>query len=1182
MQKVVLAPHKATIWFDSEVNDHSIAALVDDIQAVSQELFYREIDLQILSPGGSVLSLNYYLAALEGWADSVRIHTCALTAVASASAIILSLGNVRRASAASQLLYHGARVPGAAAITARAASRMREDLEAIDNRLLRLLAARAFNISTSDWVERWQSDFNEDEGAEAGVFGIPEKAHWMKRLGGNGSESDKLDFLLGVYRGVFMVDRPISARLTRRIGLIDIVDQADSGIAVDRSERNAESALSVPEWTSIFPPDGLFALQYLKRHIMIFGETGSGKTASGVLPIVNAIVRSCAHKDARRVSCALVIDPKREIAGAITRMGGEPIMIDPGVSGRAPDRRVFNLMEHIEQPRDVLGQARAVLMRVGGLIQSPASMLLGKQPDPREQYWVTDGLRMATTVLGLTLLVLKYQRRIYNDEGLLRADLKSAAGGLGPALETLAEKAGLSTLTPVARRKIRDAEAWMEGKREEYERLRANLRRHGFQVQAIGDSQLRVDEIRDCSLKVYGLDVYRRWVVERSTGRWRGYSDSAVSVDRIGFDVTQVEASLKECASPSETITIAEAESVDVTFSEGSPRECVGMARLPILLRDTAELNDMERMDVVLDLQAELEKMCERKERDREEFRLLESAVVEKLNGLKGECDGQEELNPSSLLLLPMLGELLDPAAPFLPALKWEETTDEYGLTWRSREEAKPAATFEEYEIDSCGDPCPEDIEEQDDWSLTGYNGSVRALSRAIEHGRRHRTVVDDYGIELCRILRGDESEGRREWTERLRRKASERTERLQHLVSLCEDIRTRVSKVDEKFLKPRRFFLVTHTRKPGPQPLFDGGADVWEEVDRGLLSYRAYVESLRENRRRVTGDGAVATGENVMALAHHMLMDAFKLERVGAWAGLLEKLSSDASFEDEDLESNPTLLSHVRYFSELAAKAETQYLGVHGSANGCFREISEGAAAGTLYFGCEPYWDSVKREEKSGTNLELRAVSFASVLGDREKQRVFVLQPELQGSDFIGRALKALFFESVLRDERRQKAGHDEPLVAYVADEFHRFITADRVHGEQSFLDTCRSFGVFCVLATQSTASMTHALLEIEANDLKVNSAIAIILNNTGTKLFFRTTDVATKQRLGLLAPVSTRPGLQSVVDVRPPTTLAPGECYAMAVDGRFARAQLKQWVPDSGENGSSGPGGASAADAS
>ena len=47
-----------------------------------------------------------------------------------------------------------------------------------------------------------------------------------------------------------------------------------------------------------------------------------------------------------------------------------------------------------------------------------------------------------------------------------------------------------------------------------------------------------------------------------------------------------------------------------------------------------------------------------------------------------------------------------------------------------------------------------------------------------------------------------------------------------------------------------------------------------------------------------------------------------------------------------------------------------------------------------------------------------------------------------------MGKTLKALFFESVLMDKDRERAGHTLPLVAYVADEFHRFITADRLHG--------------------------------------------------------------------------------------------------------------------------------------
>ena len=56
--------------------------------------------------------------------------------------------------------------------------------------------------------------------------------------------------------------------------------------------------------------------------------------------------------------------------------------------------------------------------------------------------------------------------------------------------------------------------------------------------------------------------------------------------------------------------------------------------------------------------------------------------------------------------------------------------------------------------------------------------------------------------------------------------------------------------------------------------------------------------------------------------------------------------------------------------------------------------------------------------------------------------------------------ALKASFFEAVLAEPARVRAEPDLPLVGYVADEFHRFVTSDAVHGEQSFLDTCRSHG--------------------------------------------------------------------------------------------------------------------------
>ena len=64
------------------------------------------------------------------------------------------------------------------------------------------------------------------------------------------------------------------------------------------------------------------------------------------------------------------------------------------------------------------------------------------------------------------------------------------------------------------------------------------------------------------------------------------------------------------------------------------------------------------------------------------------------------------------------------------------------------------------------------------------------------------------------------------------------------------------------------------------------------------------------------------------------------------------------------------------------------------------------------------------------------------------------------------------------------------------------------------------------------------------------------MLWNNTGTKLVFRTTDPRTGQRIDDLAPY--RPGLAGVTRVRPVSTLATGECYAVLADGRFERRQL------------------------
>ena len=105
--------------------------------------------------------------------------------------------------------------------------------------------------------------------------------------------------------------------------------------------------------------------------------------------------------------------------------------------------------------------------------------------------------------------------------------------------------------------------------------------------------------------------------------------------------------------------------------------------------------------------------------------------------------------------------------------------------------------------------------------------------------------------------------------------------------------------------------------------------------------------------------------------------------------------------------------------------------------------------------------------------------------------------------------------------------------LPGCIADEFQCFPTAEQVHGEQSFLDVCRSFGAFAVLACQSIASLRYALCDLERDPDKRNSAIDIICNNTATKMFFRSTDEETALRVRTVSPRMA--GGRSVIDIRP-----------------------------------------------
>lgn len=152
------------------------------------------------------------------------------------------------------------------------------------------------------------------------------------------------------------------------------------------------------------------------------------------------------------------------------------------------------------------------------------------------------------------------------------------------------------------------------------------------------------------------------------------------------------------------------------------------------------------------------------------------------------------------------------------------------------------------------------------------------------------------------------------------------------------------------------------------------------------------------------------------------------------------------------------------------------------------------------------------------------------------------------EGHRIAGKAVKQKFFEAVFSREDLEKP------IGVVIDEAQRFITDDAETGEQAFLDRCRAYRAIVVMATQSIASLKHAL----GSNATAQTALDIISANTPTKFILRSTDVDTVTWLRNQLPQS---GDDSphIIDIRRPSNLKPGEAYFMLADGSWGRRRAR-----------------------
>ena len=342
----------ATVAFSGALDRAGAGELVDVVDLLVGHYFYARLELVVTSDGGDTNALEYVLGAMRRWERAgVRLCTVATAQASSAAAVLVSLGTERVAVSQARLLYHHvqARTRGeSVTLSADEARIMAEGLVRTNARLAERLAERALRESGETGSVAASAELS-DRAALERLAGRGARHRGRKRddtravrrlvraLGrrveGAVARGDAAA-LARLYLALADVDAPISAVLARTLRLIDRVGEPGLSGAPACPEA-AHETLVVPQWTALYPPEGAVPVAALTRHTLVLGETGSGKSASAVLPVLAAAVRA----PRPRVGTALVIDPKRELVPAMAALAPERLRRVEA------SRTVLNLMQ---------------------------------------------------------------------------------------------------------------------------------------------------------------------------------------------------------------------------------------------------------------------------------------------------------------------------------------------------------------------------------------------------------------------------------------------------------------------------------------------------------------------------------------------------------------------------------------------------------------------------------------------------------------------------------------------------------------------------------------------------------------------------------------------------------------------------------------------------------------------
>jgi hypothetical protein len=161
----------------------------------------------------------------------------------------------------------------------------------------------------------------------------------------------------------------------------------------------------------------------------------------------------------------------------------------------------------------------------------------------------------------------------------------------------------------------------------------------------------------------------------------------------------------------------------------------------------------------------------------------------------------------------------------------------------------------------------------------------------------------------------------------------------------------------------------------------------------------------------------------------------------------------------------------------------------------------------------------------------------------EQSKVILFCPEPSL-GHAFAGKAIKQRFYEAVFSREDLEKP------IFVALDEYQHFVTEN----DTRLLDRCRAYRCVVLLASQSVASLKHAL----GSNNKAQNVTDIICTNTPTRFSMRCSDAETAAWLRTQIPVSPDGG-PHILDVRRLANLKPGESYFVYANGDWGLKQAR-----------------------